>query len=204
MSRLAMDGQKPELYNEPFGVIRAMNREDVDEIAEECKRRDIRHYYDTSQDTVVDWPADGYEIEIRETGLKALELIGWVTARFNVEEEEEEDLYTCEGLVMRDEHQAEWYNENLVVIYAMYRRDSDEIAKECKRRGIRHTHYPDKIEVLRGGALAIFHTVKIEEKGPKVRKLAGWAIRKFNTEERLKTEEGMNVKNVWIKRQEEN
>ena len=78
------------------------------------------------------------------------------------------------------------------------------LQKNVNACGIRHTHYPDKIEVLRGGALAIFHTVKIEEKVPKVRKLAGWAIRKFNTEERLKTEEGMNVKNVWIKRQEEN
>ena len=82
MSRLAMDGQKPELYNESFGIIRTMNREDAEEIAEECKH----------------------------------------TARFNVEEEEQ-DLYTCEGLVMHDKHKPEWYNENPVVIQARYEQD---------------------------------------------------------------------------------
>ena len=84
---------------EPFAIIRAMNQEAAEEIVEECKRLDIQYYYDASQDGVEDWPAGGYEVEIRETGLKGQELAEWVTARFDVEEEQ--DLYMSEGLIMK-------------------------------------------------------------------------------------------------------
>ena len=197
MSRFEKDEQKPESYYEIMGVIKAKYREDGDEIAKECKRRNIRHYYDTSQDIVEDWPVDGYKIEIRETGLKVQELVDWVIMKFNTEE----SLNTYEGMIVRDEHKPEWYNENLIVIKARYRLDGDEIAKECKRRNIRH--YYNKSQEIVDGWPVDSYWIEIKETGLKVQKLADWAIRRFNTEERLKTDGGMNVRNVWIKSQDE-
>ena len=193
MSRLAMDGQKTELFMEPFVIIRTMTREAAEKIVEECKRLDIQYYYDASQDGVEDWPAGGYEVEIRETGLKGQELGSWITARFNVEEQ---SLYTRKGLVMKDKHKPEWYNKNRVVIKARYERDAEEIVQECIRRNIQYGY--DTSQWFLG-----CYRIVIKETGPKVRKLGGWAIRKFNTEERLKTEEGMNGRNVWIISQNE-
>ena len=180
---------------EPFAIIRAMNQEAAEEIVEECKHLDIQYYYDASQDGVEDWPAGGYEVEIRETGLKGQELAEWVTVRFDVEEEQ--DLYMSEGLIMKDEHQAEWYNKNPVVIQARYERDFKEIVQECRRRNIQY-RYDHSQEILYG-----YYRIVIEEKGPKVRKLSGWAIRKFNTQARLKTDEGMNVWNVRVLSEDE-
>ena len=191
MSRLAMDGQKTELFMEPFFIIRTMTREAAEEIVEECKRLDIQYYYDASQDGVEDWPAGRYEVEIRETGLKGQELGDWVTARFNVEGGQ--PLYTREGLVITDKRKPEWYNKNRIIIKTLYERDADEIIDECIRRNIQYC-YCTTIRC---------HRIAIKEIGPKVRKLAGWAIRKFNTERRLKTEEGMNVRNVWILSEDE-
>ena len=191
MSRLAMDGQKTELFMELFVIIRTMTQEAAQEIVEECKRLDIQYYYDASQDGVEDWPAGGYEVEIRETGLKCQELGDWVTARFNVEGGQ--PLYTYEGLVIKDKRKPEWYNKNRIVIKALYERDAEEIVQECTRRNIQY-RYCTSLRCYR---------IVIEETGPKVRKLGGWAIRKFNTERRLKTEEGMNLMNVWIISQNE-
>ena len=176
MSRLAMDGQKTELFMEPFVVIRTMTQEAAEEIVEECKRLDIQYYYDASQDGVEDWPAGGYEVEIRETGLKCQELGDWITARFN------------DGLDIKDKHKPEWYNKNRIVIKALYEQHAEEIVDECIRRNIQYGYCTE---------FGCYRIV-IKEIGPKVRKLGGWAVRKFNTKIRLKTDEGMNLRNVWI------
>ena len=191
MSRLAMDGQKTELFMEPFVIIRTMTQEAAEEIVEECKRLDIQYYYDASQKGVEDWPAGGYEVEIRETKLKCQELCDWVTARFNVQENQ--PLYTCEGKVITDKRTPEWYNKNRIIIKALYEQDADEIVDECIRRNIQYCYCTTP------GC----YRIAIKEIGPKVRKLGGWAIRKFNTEKRLKTDEGMNLMNVWIISQNE-
>ena len=207
MSRLETGGQKPESYNETLGVIKAKCRKDGNEIAKECKRRGIRHFYHPNMKEIVDgYPTIFHMIRIEEKGLKVQELLDWVMVKFDAEERlSPYDFFMRpfgEGLVMTDKHKPEWYDENLAVIYARYKQDGDEIAKECKRRGIRHIYHPNKIEIV-GGWPTTFHTIRIEEKGLKVQQLAGWAIMKFNTEERLKTEDGMNVKNVWVQHQEE-
>ena len=176
MSRLAMDGQKTELFMEPFVIIRTMTQEAAEEIVEECKRLDIQYYYDVSQDGVEDWPAGGYEIELRETGLKCQELGAWITARFN------------DGLGIEDNHKPEWYNKNRIVIKALYEQDAKEIVHECIRRNMKYRY----------STMPGCYRILIEEIGPKVRKLAGWALRKFNTRLRRKTDEGMNLRNVWI------
>ena len=102
----------------------------------------------------------------------------------------------------RDEQKQEWYNENLIVIKTRYREDGDEIAKGCKRRNILHFYDTYTKDIIDGWPVDTYK-VKIKETGLKVKQLADWAIIKFNAEDMLITDEGCNVRNVWIQIQDE-
>ena len=105
----------------------------------------------------------------------------------------------------RDQQKPEWYNENPIIINARHRQYGDEIAKECKRRNIMHS-YVDfyKIKLVYGDIVEEpRYKIYIKETGPKVQELVDWAILKFNAEEKLITDEGINKWNVWIQVKDE-
>ena len=89
--------------------------------------------------------------------------------------------------MLQGDQNTDWFNENLIVIVAVYRELGDQIAKECKRRNILH-NYGDHLAYTGGfmdGNLVDrpLYKVKIKETGLKVQQLAEWALNKFNTDD---------------------
>ena len=101
----------------------------------------------------------------------------------------------------RGDQNTDLFNENLIVIVAVYREIGDQIAKECKRRNILHS-YSDHLAYMGDfddGYLVYNprYKIKIKETGLKVQELAEWALDKFNTEDNY------NIRNVWIEIQDQ-
>ena len=87
MTSWKMVDQNPEWYNENLIAIVTAYREVGDQIAKECKRRNILHFYDTyAQDIVDGYPLDRYKVKIKETGLKVMELAEWALTRYNTDD----------------------------------------------------------------------------------------------------------------------
>ena len=95
----------------------------------------------------------------------------------------------------------DWYNENLIVIVAVYRVHGDQIAEECKRRNIL-CDYSDHLFYMGtfiDGNLVDrpLYKVRIKETGLKVQQLAKWVLNKYNTDD------SYYVRNVWIEIQDQ-
>ena len=99
MTMYGRDQQKQEWYNDNLIVIKAWYRTHGDEIAKECKRRNILHSYSTTDfnrieivyGEIVYKPR--YMVYIKETGPKVQELVDWTILKFNAEDR----LNTDEG-----------------------------------------------------------------------------------------------------------
>ena len=98
MTKYRRDQQKPEWYNENLIIIKTRHRQYGDEIAKECKRRNIVHSYVDFYMIKVAFTGDiveepRYKIYIKETGPKVQDLVNWAVLKFNAEEK----LITDEG-----------------------------------------------------------------------------------------------------------
>ena len=92
MTMYRRDQQKPEWYNENLIIIQTRHKQYGDEIAKECKRRNIVHSYvdfymvkvSPLTGGIVEEPR--YKIHIKETGPKVQDLVDWAVLKFNAEE----------------------------------------------------------------------------------------------------------------------
>ena len=92
MTSWKMVDQNPEWYNENLIVIVTVYREVGDQIAKECKRRNILHDYsdhhfymgEVIDGRLVDRPK--YKVKIKETGLKVQQLAEWALTRYNTDD----------------------------------------------------------------------------------------------------------------------
>ena len=98
----------------------------------------------------------------------------------------------------RDDQKQEWYDDNLLFIYCHYYRHGREIKGECKRRNIKQHYDPGCLERGSNGGLVTVNKIAIYDKGLKVRQLVDWAITRYNNEEMVITEDGVNTCNVWV------
>ena len=107
----------------------------------------------------------------------------------------------------RDQQKSEWYNDNLIIIAANHKFYGDEVAKECKRHNIAHSYvdfYKITVDPVTGCMVEEpRYKIHIKETGPKVQDLVDWAVLKFNAEEKLITDWGCNLWNVWIQVKDE-
>ena len=100
MTKYRRDQQKSEWYNDNLIIIAANHKFCGDEVAKECKRRNIAHSYvdfykitvDPVTECMVEKPR--YKIHIKETGPKVQDLVDWAVLKFNAEEK----LITDEGI----------------------------------------------------------------------------------------------------------
>ena len=84
--------QNADWFNKNLIVIVAVYRELGDQIAKECKRRNILYYYgdhlvhigDVIDGRLVDRVL--YKVEIKETGLKVQQLAEWALNKFNTDD----------------------------------------------------------------------------------------------------------------------
>ena len=99
----------------------------------------------------------------------------------------------------RDDQKQEWYDDNLLFIYCRHFRHGREIKDECKRRNIIKQDYdPGRLEGGSNGRLVVVNKIAIHDKGLKVQQLVDWAITRYNNEEMVITEDGVNTCNVWV------
>ena len=92
MTSYRWDDQNPEWYNENLIALVTRYREVGDQIAKECKRRNILHDYSDHHfymGEVIDGRlvhSPKYRIKIKETGLQVMELAKWALTRYNTED----------------------------------------------------------------------------------------------------------------------
>ena len=98
----------------------------------------------------------------------------------------------------RDDQKQEWYDDNLLFIYCRHYQYGREIKDECKRRNIKQNYYPRRLEIDNNGRPVVVNKIAIYDKGLKVRQLVDWAITRYNNEEMIITEDGVNTYNVWV------
>ena len=98
----------------------------------------------------------------------------------------------------RDDQKQEWYDDNLLFIYCRHFRHGREIKGECKRRNIKQDYDPGRLEGGSNGRLVVVNKIAIHDKGLKVQQLVDWAITRYNNEEMVITEDGVNTCNVWV------
>ena len=98
----------------------------------------------------------------------------------------------------RDDQKQEWYDDNLLFIYCRHFRHGREIKDECKRRNIKQDYDPGRLEGGSNGRLVVVNKIAIHDKGLKVQQLVDWAITRYNNEEMVITEDGVNTCNVWV------
>ena len=92
MTMWKMDEQNPEWYNENLIAIVTRYREVGDQIAKECKRRNILYDYsdhltyigEVIEDRYVYSPK--YRVKIKETGLQVQQMAEWALTRYNTED----------------------------------------------------------------------------------------------------------------------
>ena len=92
MSNVNSYDQNPDWYNENLIAIVTRYREVGDQIAKECKRRNILHDYsdhhfymgEVIEGRLVHSPK--YKVKIKETGLQVQQLAEWALTRYNTED----------------------------------------------------------------------------------------------------------------------
>ena len=98
----------------------------------------------------------------------------------------------------RDDQKQEWYDDNLLFIYCRHFLHGHAIKDQCKRRNIKQNYYPRCLEGDNNSQLVVVNKIAIYDKGLKVQQLVDWAITRYNNEEMVITEDGVNTCNVWV------